>query len=103
MQIFYYFCTVKHALTIISFVLCTLSIGTLSVSGQTLDDIILDIYNAMTEVGEADFEQIQTDLYALHENPINLNNTSDEELQQLYFLSPPSDRRHPAIRLQTSL
>ena len=88
MQIFYYFCTVKHALTIISFVLCTLSFGTLSVSGQTLDDIILDIYNAMTEVGEADFEQIQTDLYALHENPINLNNTSDEELQQLYFLSP---------------
>ena len=88
MQIFYYFCTVKHALTIISFVLCTLSLGTLSVSGQTLDDIILDIYNAMTEVGEADFEQIQTDLYALHENPINLNNTSDEELQQLYFLSP---------------
>ena len=88
MQIFYYFCTVKHALTIISFVLCTLSIGTLSVSGQTLDDIILDIYNAMTEVGEADFEQIQTDLYALHEHPINLNNTSDEELQQLYFLSP---------------
>ena len=88
MQIFYYFCTVKHALTIISFVLCTLSIGTLSVSGQTLDDIILDIYNAVTEVGEADFEQIQTDLYALHEHPINLNNTSDEELQQLYFLSP---------------
>lgn len=88
MQIFYYFCTVKHALTIISFVLCTLSFGTLSVSGQTLDDIILDIYNAVTEVGEADFEQIQTDLYALHENPINLNNTSDEELQQLYFLSP---------------
>ena len=88
MQIFYYFCTVKHALTIISFVLCTLSFGTLSVSGQTLDDIILDIYNAMTEVGEADFEQIQTDLYALHEHPINLNNTSDEELQQLYFLSP---------------
>ena len=35
-----------------------------------------------------DYEQLQTDLYALHDAPINLNNTSDEELQQLYFLSP---------------
>ena len=54
----------------------------------SLDDIILDIYNAATEIGEADYEQLQTDLYALHDAPINLNNTSDEELQQLYFLSP---------------
>ena len=54
----------------------------------SLDDIILDIYNAATEIGEVDYEQLQTDLYALHEEPINLNNTSDEELQQLYFLSP---------------
>ena len=52
------------------------------------DDIILDIYNAATEIGEVDYEQLQTDLYALHDAPINLNNTSDEELQQLYFLSP---------------
>ena len=53
-----------------------------------LDDIILDIYNAATELGEADYEQIQNDLYALYESPINLNNTSEEELRQLYFLSP---------------
>ena len=56
--------------------------------GQSLDDIILDIYNAATEIGEVEFEQLQSDLYALHDAPINLNNTSDEELQQLYFLSP---------------
>lgn len=54
----------------------------------SLDDIILDIYNAAAELGEADYEQIQTDLYALHDAPIDLNRTSDEELSQLYFLSP---------------
>lgn len=53
-----------------------------------LDDIILDIYNATMELGEVDYEQLQTDLYALHETPIDLNNTSDEELSQLHFLSP---------------
>ena len=60
----------------------------LMVANLSLDEVILDIYNAVSEFGEADFEQLQTDLYALHENPINLNNTNDEELQQLYFLSP---------------
>ena len=39
-------------------------------------------------MGEVDYEQLQTDLYTLHESPIDLNNTSDEELTQLYFLSP---------------
>ena len=54
----------------------------------SLDDIIGDIYNYLTEFSEVDFEQLQTDLYALHDAPIDLNNTSDEELSQLYFLSP---------------
>ena len=54
----------------------------------SLDDIILDIYHAVTEFGEVDYEQLQTDLYALHDAPIDLNHTSDEELSQLYFLSP---------------
>ena len=49
---------------------------------------MLDIYNAVTEFGEVDYEQLQTDLYALHDAPIDLNHTSDEELSQLYFLSP---------------
>ena len=54
----------------------------------SLDEIILDIYNAAAELSEVDYEQLQTDLYALHETPIDLNNTSDEELSRLYFLSP---------------
>lgn len=60
----------------------------LLVANLSLDDIILDIYNAATEIGEIDYEQLQTDLYAIHESPIDLNHTSDEELSQLYFLSP---------------
>ena len=60
----------------------------LSTFNYPIDDIILDIYNAVTEFGEVDYEQLQTDLYTLHESPIDLNNTSDEELTQLYFLSP---------------
>ena len=54
----------------------------------TLDDIIGDIYSYVMEFSEVDLEQLQTDLYALHESPIDLNNTSDEELARLYFLSP---------------
>ena len=53
-----------------------------------LDEVVLDIYNAVTEIGEIDYEQLQNDLYAIHDAPIDLNHTSDEELSQLYFLSP---------------
>ena len=60
----------------------------LLVANISLDDIILDIYNAVTEFSEVDYEQLQTDLYALHESPIDLNHTSEEELSQLWFLSP---------------
>lgn len=91
MQKILYFCIVKSRIRIILAILFLLP----SFQGRAgdrpsfnLDDIVLDIYNAATEIGEVDYEQLQTDLYALHEAPINLNNTSDEELQQLYFLSP---------------
>ncbi len=73
---------------LIFFVLGTLSLGTCPASGQNLDDIILDIYRAATELGETDYEQLQTDLYALHDAPIDLNHTSEEELSRLPFLSP---------------
>ena len=53
-----------------------------------LDEIILDIYNAMTELGEVGYEQLQSDLYALHETPIDLNTATQEDLEQLPFLSP---------------
>ncbi len=77
MQKFLYFCAVKMILALI-----------LLVANLSLDEIVMDIFNAATEFSEVDYEQLQTDLYALNANPIDLNNTSDEELQQLYFLSP---------------
>ena len=60
----------------------------LLVANLSLDDIILDIYRAVTESGEVNYEQLQSDLYALHRSPIDLNATSEEELSQLLFLSP---------------
>ena len=72
-----YLCRMKSVIAII-----------LLVAQVSLDEVIMDIYRAATEVGEVDYEQLQTDLYALHDNPIDLNNTSDEELAQLLFLSP---------------
>ena len=77
MQKFLYFCAVKSIIALI-----------LLVANLSLDEVVMDIFNAATELGEVDYEQLQSDLYALNANPIDLNNTSDEELQQLYFLSP---------------
>ena len=88
MQIFYYFCIVKNEVNRTFMVKKSLLALILFVANISLEDIIWDIYNAVTEVGEADYEQLQTDLYALHEHPIDLNHTNEEELSQLYFLSP---------------
>ena len=90
-----YFCTVKHLIAVI-----------LLAANISLDDIILDIHNAVSEFAETDYEQLQSDLYALHDSPIDLNHTSDEELSQLYFLSPHQiddilayADRHPFVSL----
>ncbi len=97
MQNILYFCAVKRQIRVIIIILFLLpsflgraedSPFNLHPSTFTLDEVILDIYNAVTEFGEVDYEQLQTDLYALHDAPIDLNHTSDEELSQLYFLSP---------------
>ena len=60
----------------------------LLIANLSLDDIILDIYNAATEVEDVDFEQLQSDLYALHECPIDLNSATEADLAQLPFLTP---------------
>ena len=97
MQNILYFCAVKRQIRVIIIILFILTsfqgraedaLFNLQPSTFTLDEVILDIYNAVTEFSEVDYEQLQTDLYALHDAPIDLNNTSDEELSQLYFLSP---------------
>ena len=96
MQIYLYLCAMKHTVRII-YIACSLLFSAISmygmnpeniITGHNLDDIILDIYRTATEMGEVDYEQLQTDLYSLHESPINLNATTEEELSQLPFLSP---------------
>ena len=96
MQIYLYLCAMKHTLRII-YIACSLLFSAISmygmnpeniITGHNLDDIILDIYRTATEMGEVDYEQLQTELYSLHESPINLNATTEEELSQLPFLSP---------------
>ena len=88
-----YFCAVKHRIWFIGLICCALKIVAqesfnFQLSTFNLDEVVLDIYNAVTEIVAVDFEQLQTDLYALHANPIDLNHTNEEELEQLYFLSP---------------
>lgn len=96
MQIYLYLCAMKHTVRII-YIACSLLFSAISmygmnpeniITGHNLDDIILDIYRTATEMGEVDYEQLQTDLYSLHESPINLNATTEEELSELPFLSP---------------
>ena len=88
-----YFCAMQRRFLLISalwgwLLAFPLTSNPLTPNPFNIDEVILDIYNAVTEFGEVDYEQLQTDLYTLHESPIDLNNTSDQELTQLYFLSP---------------
>ena len=95
MQNFLYFCAVKRRFLYIVILCCIQFLCAeeslnfkLSTFNYTIDEIVSDIYSYLTEFSEVDYEQLQTDLYAIHDNPIDLNATSDEELSQLYFLSP---------------
>ena len=74
--------------------LCSLSV--IYAQSFTLDDILEDIYNQLSEDGEAPLESLQEDLLEIAANPINLNNTNATELSQLHFLS---DQQIDAILL----
>lgn len=54
------------------------------------DKVIEKIYEQLMETtdGEGDFTTLYDDLTFFVENPINLNNTTKEELEKLLFLSP---------------
>ncbi len=53
----------------------------------TLDDILEDIYNFLSEDGEPPGEEIMEELIEIAQNPINLNQTTANELSRLHFLS----------------
>ncbi|MBR2450359.1 MAG: helix-hairpin-helix domain-containing protein [Paludibacteraceae bacterium] len=53
----------------------------------SLDAILEDIYNQLSEDGEAPLEDIQEELLDIAAHPINLNQTTADELSRLRFLS----------------
>lgn len=77
-------------------ILLLCSISVVYAQSFTLDDILEDIYNQLSEDGEAPLESLQEDLLEIAVNPINLNNTNANELSQLHFLS---DQQIDAILL----
>ena len=53
----------------------------------SLEDILEDIYNELSEEGEVPLEEVQEELLELASHPINLNQTTADELSKLRFLS----------------
>lgn len=71
---------------IVAITLCWIGIYAVAQTPR-IEDILSDIYNQVAEYNAAPMEDIQEQLMEIAANPINLNNTSAEELQSLYFLN----------------
>lgn len=72
---------------IIAFVFVSCMTLTIHAESFTLDDILEDIYNQLSEDGEIPLEDVQEELIEIAQNPINLNQTTANELSRLHFLS----------------
>ena len=70
---------------IIALVLCCVSM--IYSQSFSLEDILEDIYNELSEEGEVPLEEVQEELLELASYPINLNQTTADELSKLRFLS----------------
>ncbi len=68
-------------------ILC--SCVTLSIPAQEvgLDDVLEDIYNQLSEESETSWSDLQEELMEIAAHPIDLNETTAEELSRLRFLS----------------
>ena len=62
-------------------------VSTIYSQSFSLEDILEDIYNELSEEGEAPLEEVQEELLELASYPINLNQTTADELSKLRFLS----------------
>lgn len=60
---------------------------TIHAESFSLDAILEDIYNQLSEDGEIPLEDVQEELIEIAQNPINLNHTTANELSRLHFLS----------------
>ena len=72
---------------IIVFVFVSCMSLTIHAESFSLDAILEDIYNQLSEDGEIPFEDVQEELIEIAQNPINLNQTTANELSRLHFLS----------------
>ena len=72
---------------IIVFVFVSCMSLTIHAESFTLDDILEDIYNQLSEDGEIPLEDVQEELIEIAQNPINPNQTTANELSRLHFLS----------------
>ena len=62
-------------------------VSTIYSQSFSLEDILEDIYNELSEEGEVPLEEVQEELLELASYPINLNQTTADELNKLRFLS----------------
>lgn len=72
---------------IIAFVFVSCMTLTIHAESFSLDAILEDIYNQLSEDGEIPLEDVQEELIEIAQNPINLNQTTANELSRLHFLS----------------
>ncbi len=77
----------RRALLVITVILGTINLRAMPPEGFSTEDIIADIYAQLTENGEVDYEELQDELLEFAEHPINLNQTNEQELRQLRFLT----------------
>ena len=68
-------------------VLCICCISTAYTQTFEIDDILEDIYNQLSEEGDIPLENVQEELLEIATSPINLNQTTADELSRLHFLS----------------
>ena len=82
----------KHKLEILIFsLLCALPIRAQrdTIFGFTREDIIQNVCETLAEDEESEsYESVYEDMMSLASQPININATNEDELQQLRFLSP---------------
>ncbi|PIF02604.1 MAG: hypothetical protein CR965_00465, partial [Paludibacter sp.] len=81
-----------HILFVLGYLLSTFSLLaqiTENPTQETTEQILADILEQVSEDSETelDFTSLYEDLIGLAENPINLNNTTKQELEKLQFLS----------------
>ena len=68
-------------------VLIIFSVSVIYAQTFTIDNILEDIYNQLSEEGDVPLEEVQEELMDIAAHPINLNHTTADELSRLHFLS----------------